>query len=72
MMMGKKKPCKFKETCKNFMVGKDCGFSHDRCRFGDNCRKKAECMYYHDSSNAGQTSSLSAPKKEFSQPKNEV
>ena len=72
MIMGRKRPCKFKETCKNFMVGKDCGFSHDRCRYGDSCRNKAECIYYHDSSNTGQTSSFSAPKKEFSQPKSEV
>jgi hypothetical protein len=45
--LGKKKVCKFKEACPQFMAKQPCGFDHVECKFKDACRDKDKCMFYH-------------------------
>lgn len=61
--MPRKRQCKFKESCKAFMAGKECSYAHDRCKFGDHCKDKVACIFTHDSSSSMQSGFASAPRK---------
>lgn len=64
----KRQLCKFKGTCRNFVSGQQCPFSHDVCRSGNDCQNKETCMFYHPTS----SSSSVGKKGNFSQPISEV
>lgn len=61
----RKAPCKFKGSCKNYLHGANCPFSHDKCRDGDNCMDKVNCKYFHEG--VTNARSISKPKPQFAQ-----
>ncbi len=39
-MDNKKKLCKFKEGCPQWLAKKACGFDHVQCKFNETCKDK--------------------------------